>query len=68
MLKLWQVQTTVDHGAPGTVLRADSGEWVVACGTGAVRLEVVQPEGSRKMPARDYLAGHPLAPGVKLGL
>jgi methionyl-tRNA formyltransferase len=32
----------------------------VACGTGALELLVVQPEGGRRMEAAAFLAGHPL--------
>jgi len=32
---------------------------VVACGTGAVRIETVQPAGKRRMPAGDWLRGVP---------
>ena len=42
--------------APGEVTLAD-GHLVVGCGTGALRLETVQPDGSRKMPAADYFRG-----------
>lgn len=38
---------------PGT-LRRDGSVW---CGSGAIRLELVQPAGRRAMPARDWLAG-----------
>jgi methionyl-tRNA formyltransferase len=42
--------------APGEVTFAD-GSLVVGCGTGALRLEAVQPDGSRKMSAADYFRG-----------
>ncbi len=41
---------------PGEVIFTD-GHLVVGCGTGALRLETVQLEGSRKMSATDYLRG-----------
>jgi len=54
--------------APGTVLSADrAGGLVVACGSGALALVEVQPEGKRRMSAVDYLAGRPLACGDVLG-
>lgn len=52
-------------GAPGTVL--DPQRLVVACGSGAIELLEIQAEGSRKMPAADYLRGHPITAGVTLG-
>ena len=42
--------------APGEVTLVE-GQLVVGCGTGALRLETVQPDGSRKMSAADYLRG-----------
>lgn len=42
--------------APGQVTLVE-GQLVVGCGTGALRLETVQPDGSRKMSAADYLRG-----------
>ena len=37
------------------------GELLLGCGRGALRLEVVQPEGGKPMAADAYLRGHPLA-------
>ena len=54
-------------GEPGTVLRADKHGILVAAGQGAVLLHDVQLEGKRRMPVRDFLLGHPLAVGTKLG-
>ena len=53
--------------APGTVLASDANHLLVACGAGALRLGQVQPEGKRRMAAADFLRGHPLAPGTRLG-
>jgi methionyl-tRNA formyltransferase len=39
----------------------------VVCGKGALRLGQVQPEGKRRMPSADFLRGHPLPPGTRLG-
>lgn len=41
---------------PGEVLLVD-GQLVVGCGKAALRLDVVQPEGGRKMAATEYLRG-----------
>jgi methionyl-tRNA formyltransferase len=40
---------------------------VVACGTGALRLEVVQLEGKRAMSAEEFLRGYPGIVGESLG-
>jgi len=46
-------------GAPGTVLAAGKDGIVVACGEGALRLEVVQRDGARAVAAADYLNARP---------
>ena len=52
---------------PGTILEAAGDRLVVAAGHGTVRLLEVKPEGRRAMPIRDFLAGHRVAPGTRLG-
>ncbi len=53
---------------PGTVLRATAADGVhVAAGDGAVELLELQAEGGRVLPARQFLAGHPLVDGDRLG-
>ncbi|NPV71679.1 MAG: methionyl-tRNA formyltransferase [Firmicutes bacterium] len=55
-------------GRAGLVLAADeTNGLVVQAGEGLVRLDEVQPEGGRRMPAADYLRGARLAPGDVLG-
>ena len=56
-----------DSGAPGQVLWADRRGILVAAGAGAVLLEAVQLEGRKRMSAKDFLSGHPVAAGVVLG-
>ena len=55
------------HGAPVEILQADKTGLVVACGQGSLRIHDLQLEGGRKMTAAEFLAGHPLQPGTKLG-
>jgi methionyl-tRNA formyltransferase len=52
---------------PGTVLAAQGDGFVVAAGHGTLRLKTVKPEGKRAMAAREFLAGHRVAPGTVLG-
>jgi len=56
-----------ETGSPGVVLRADEHGIVVGAGHGAVLLRDIQLEGKKRMPAGDFLRGHPLAPGAVLG-
>jgi methionyl-tRNA formyltransferase len=41
-------------------VREDGDAILVGCGFGALRLELVQPQGGRPMPAAAFLRGHPL--------
>jgi len=52
--------------APGTLLEVAAGGVRVATGDGALDLLELQAEGGRPMPAREFLAGHPLTPGTVL--
>jgi methionyl-tRNA formyltransferase len=47
-------------GRPGERLDCGKGRVVVACGSGALELLILQPEGGRRMDAAAFLAGHPL--------
>lgn len=56
------------RGAPGEVLSVGREGLAVACGDGTtLRLEVVQPESRRAMPAAAFAAGARLEPGARLG-
>jgi methionyl-tRNA formyltransferase len=50
---------------PGEVLSANKNGIVVACGQGALRILEIQREGSRRMSAAEFLAGHLLKVGEK---
>ena len=52
--------------APGTIVRAEGDELIVACGGGtALRVLEIQPEGRRTMTAREFLAGRGVAEGAR---
>jgi methionyl-tRNA formyltransferase len=50
----------VDGCAASGEVRAEADAILIGCGSGALRLELVQPPGGRPMAADDYLRGHPL--------
>jgi methionyl-tRNA formyltransferase len=49
---------------PGQILEAGDNGLVIACGTGAVRITEVLPEGRRAMPASAFLRGTPVKVGT----
>jgi methionyl-tRNA formyltransferase len=55
-----------DDALPGQVLGVDREGLHVACGEGVVRIAELQVVGGKRMPARDYAAGRPFAPGETL--
>jgi methionyl-tRNA formyltransferase len=50
---------------PGSIVEAAGDELTVATGDGSLQLLVLQTEGKRPMPAREFLAGHHLTPGQR---
>lgn len=49
---------------PGTIVDSDQ-RVLIATGTAPLELLVLQLEGKRPLPAREFLAGHPLVPGQR---
>ena len=71
VLKIWsaavEMKTTMQSAAAGTVMAADKNGIVIATGEGVLVVRELQIEGSRRMSAEEFLRGHRLAVGVKLG-
>ncbi len=63
-LKVTAARVGDGRGAPGTVLTADARGVEVACQEGSLWLEVLQPEGKRAMPAKDFLQGRAVTVGA----
>jgi methionyl-tRNA formyltransferase len=67
-LKIWKAEPINENNPqPGAVLRADKHGIAVACAKGALLIHELQLAGGRRMSAGDFLLGHPLTPGTKLG-
>ena len=64
-IKIWQAASVIDAniGAPGTVLAIEKNGIIVACGQGALRLEVLQRPNAKALPAAQFLQGFALKPG-----
>jgi len=67
LLKIWKAEVTANNGQTGSVLSADKNGIVIACGKNALRILELQLEGKRRMSAQEFLAGHLLKAGDKLG-
>jgi methionyl-tRNA formyltransferase len=65
-VKVWRARPAPGRGAPGEVLEAAGDRLVVACGDGALRLEVLQRPGGKRAPASAVLQAHPHLLGMRL--
>jgi methionyl-tRNA formyltransferase len=68
-MKIHRAQLIPDADAcptPGTIVSADEQGIVVSCGSGLLNLLEVQIEGGKRLPAADFLRGHPLQAGDAL--
>ncbi len=64
-LKILGTLVVEGTGKPGAVIRADD-HIIVACQTGAIAITHLQAPGQRVLGAKDFLNGHPIAPGSLL--
>jgi methionyl-tRNA formyltransferase len=68
-LRIWEAhpQEEQHRARPGTIVAIDAAGIRVACGTGALVLTRLQAEGGRPLAAAEFLNGHRLQPGERLG-
>lgn len=67
-LKVFAAEKAAGNGEPGTVLEANPKKGLtVACGEGALGLTEIQLVGGKRMKATDFLRGHAIEVGTKLG-
>mgnify|MGYP001765843247 CR=1 FL=1 len=62
-VKLWRATPTSEAGEIGRILAVDRDKLVVGCGSGALAIFELQKAGGKRLPVRDFLAGHPLKLG-----
>ena len=62
-IRLWRASARqgVARAAPGTIVAVGADGIDVACGEGCLRLIELQRPGGRRLTAREFLAGHPMA-------
>ncbi|ABK42670.1 methionyl-tRNA formyltransferase [Magnetococcus marinus MC-1] len=66
-LKLFAASVVVGHGTPGEVIEVEKDGFVVACGDGALRVAQVQAAGKKRMSSGEWLRGHGVKQGERLG-
>jgi methionyl-tRNA formyltransferase len=59
LLKLWRGRVVAGQGSAGDRLPSEPGQWIVACGEGALEVLEVQAPGGRRLPMREFLARLP---------
>jgi methionyl-tRNA formyltransferase len=67
-LKIHAAATDPASGTPGEILASEPGVIRVGCGSGSLVLESLQLQGRKRLPAAEFLRGHPLPPGTRLDL
>ena len=64
-IKIWRAHHLAAGGPPGQIHSAGDEGVVVYCGEGALALTELQRAGGKRLGAREFLRGHPLAPGAR---
>jgi methionyl-tRNA formyltransferase len=68
VLKVHQAELWKQHSEPaGTIVAAGDGGIVVAAGEGGIVLKEVQVAGGKRLKVPEFLRGHPIPPGARLG-
>ncbi len=63
-VRIWQASVRADMGGePGTVLEAGKSGLLVACGSGALNLEIMQRPNAKALPVAQFLQGFPIRAG-----
>ena len=63
-LKIYSTKICEKSGRVGTIISTKP--LIVACGSGSVEIIELQPEGKKRMTAKDYLTGHTLTVGSRV--
>jgi methionyl-tRNA formyltransferase len=77
LLKIWSAQAlneramppsaaeAMSHAQPGQVVSIDAEGLTVCTGQGLIQIRALQKPGGKRLPARDFLAGWPVAVGER---
>ena len=66
LLKLAETSSEAAEGKPGSVIEADKDGVCVACGSGSLRIQLLQLAGRKRLAAADFLRGCPLEAGAMM--
>ena len=66
-IKVWEAVAEEGAGTVGTVLTADAQGVRVACGSGVLKMTLLQRAGGKRLAAADFLRGFELPVGAVLG-
>ena len=67
-VKVWRATPVAGQGEIGRILAVDRSTVVIACGDGALAVTELQKAGGKRLPVREFLAGHPLQVGDRFDL
>jgi len=67
-IKIWRARRLEANGPPGQVESATDEGVVVFCGNGALVLTELQRAGGKRLGAREFLRGHPLATAARFAI
>ncbi len=67
-LKIWRARPAPQSGFPGLVLESGPESILVACGDASLRIEELQRAGGKRLLSAEFLRGHPIVPGERLGI
>lgn len=63
-IKVWQTSVIAhDSDQPGKVTAIEHNGIIVACGTGLIRLEIIQKSGGKRLSVTKFLTGFEIHPG-----
>ena len=64
--KMAELSVVPMNGEPGSILKASPDEgFIVACGTGAVKIGKLQRPGGKMLNYKDFLRGVKIEPGMR---
>ena len=67
-VKIYRAEVTEQSGTPGEILEVTKKYFTIACGSGALRIRNLQPEGKKPMDTAAYLNGKKLEAGMQAGV